>query len=366
MKSSTGSHFIALDHVRALAAFLVFVWHFLHARPSVPVPFAYTPSIFPFALLDEGHTGVALFMTLSGYLFARLLDGKEIFYGAFLWNRALRLLPLLAIALTIRIIVQLIQGQSLISLFCLLAKGLVLPALPNGGWSLTVEFHFYLILPLLLWLLRQPRGLILWVVVAAIAVRACYFGMTGEVRNLAYWTMVGRIDQFVLGMFICQFRSAFTGRHLIVLSTLFAFTGFYWVFDFGGGFMRPGNPLWILLPTVEGLAYAIGIAWYETSFTHSTTGVSRFISRIGEYSYFIYLFHFFIVFRVSNMIHQHHLNLSNFYLTCLWAAVVFVGMMPFGYLSSRLIETPFLRLRKPYFRVSLSGDVVTIPQRVHA
>jgi len=273
---------------------------------------------------------------------------------------------LLAIALTIRIIVQLIQGQSLISLFCLLAKGLVLPALPNGGWSLTVEFHFYLILPLLLWLLRQPRGLILWVVVAAIAVRACYFGMTGEVRNLAYWTMVGRIDQFVLGMFICQFRSAFTGRHLIVLSTLFAFTGFYWVFDFGGGFMRPGNPLWILLPTVEGLAYAIGIAWYETSFTHSTTGVSRFISRIGEYSYFIYLFHFFIVFRVSNMIHQHHLNLSNFYLTCLWAAVVFVGMMPFGYLSSRLIETPFLRLRKPYFRVSLSGDVVTIPQRVHA
>jgi len=77
VKSSTGSHFIALDHVRALAAFLVFVWHFLHARPSVPVPFAYTPSIFPFALLDEGHTGVALFMTLSGYLFARLLDGKK-------------------------------------------------------------------------------------------------------------------------------------------------------------------------------------------------------------------------------------------------------------------------------------------------
>jgi len=28
------------------------------------------------ALLDEGHTGVALFMTLSGYLFAKLLDGK--------------------------------------------------------------------------------------------------------------------------------------------------------------------------------------------------------------------------------------------------------------------------------------------------
>jgi len=30
-------------------------------------------------------------MTLSGYLFAKLLDGKRIKYGSFLWNRFLRL-----------------------------------------------------------------------------------------------------------------------------------------------------------------------------------------------------------------------------------------------------------------------------------
>ena len=77
MKSSTGQYFIALDHIRAVAALLVFIWHFSHAASGYPVPFEFTPSFFPLAIFDEGHTGVALFMTLSGYLFAKLLDGKR-------------------------------------------------------------------------------------------------------------------------------------------------------------------------------------------------------------------------------------------------------------------------------------------------
>src|SRR5262245_13547807 len=101
MKSSSGAHFIALDHIRALAAFFVVAWHFTHTRNGFPVPFSYVPAVFPLAILDEGHTGVALFMTLSGYLFAKLLDGKSIDYRAFIWNRALRLLPLLLVVIGI-------------------------------------------------------------------------------------------------------------------------------------------------------------------------------------------------------------------------------------------------------------------------
>ena len=101
MKSSSGEHYIALDHVRAFAAFQVFTWHFLHGMyffqgiEGTPIPYAYVPTLFPLSLLTQGHTGVALFMTLSGYLFAKLLDGKQVSYPAFFWNRALRLFPLL-------------------------------------------------------------------------------------------------------------------------------------------------------------------------------------------------------------------------------------------------------------------------------
>ena len=75
MKSSTGMYFVGLDHIRALAAYIVFSWHFVHVHDG---HLGDSPSIFPLSLLTEGHTGVALFMTLSGYLFTKLLDGKNI------------------------------------------------------------------------------------------------------------------------------------------------------------------------------------------------------------------------------------------------------------------------------------------------
>jgi hypothetical protein len=59
MRSSTGQHFVGLDHVRALAAFMVVVWHFSHRFTGVPVPFNQAPLL---GFLDEGHVGVALFM----------------------------------------------------------------------------------------------------------------------------------------------------------------------------------------------------------------------------------------------------------------------------------------------------------------
>ena len=73
---------------------MVLLWHFLHYNNGYPVPFENDP-IFFLSIFNEGHTGVALFMTLSGYLFSKLLDEKRIWWTAFFYNRALRLLPLL-------------------------------------------------------------------------------------------------------------------------------------------------------------------------------------------------------------------------------------------------------------------------------
>src|SRR5262245_14811077 len=166
MKSSSGVHYLALDHVRALAAFMVVAWHFMHV--GGPVPLAGAPLLFPLALLDEGHTGVALFMTLSGYLFAKLLDARRVDYRAFFWNRALRLLPLLLLVMALSGVRVLWAGGDLGAYALSIAKGVVLPTWPNGGWSVAVELHFYLILPLLLWLARRSSALLLAVVAAGL------------------------------------------------------------------------------------------------------------------------------------------------------------------------------------------------------
>src|SRR5258708_27300600 len=133
MRSSSGAHFIALDHVRAVAIFMVFAWHFTHARNGYPVPFDYVPALFPFSVLDEGHTGVALFMSLSGYLFAKLLDGKSIDYRRFLLNPALRLLPLLVVVLLIVGLTKLVKGERLFVFVFSFVAGVLLPPPPPAG-----------------------------------------------------------------------------------------------------------------------------------------------------------------------------------------------------------------------------------------
>jgi peptidoglycan/LPS O-acetylase OafA/YrhL len=354
MRSSTGVHFVALDHVRAVAAFMVFAWHFTHGSNGYPVPFNALPAVFPLVVLDEGHTGVALFMTLSGYLFAKLLDGKAVAYGAFLWNRALRLLPLLLLVILIVGARRWVSGETLLPYARSVIAGVVRPTLPNGGWSITVEFHFYLILPLFLWLVRRSVWLPLAIVAAAIFLRVWLFLERGEVQSLAYLTIVGRIDQFVLGMLAFHYRALLTRRHLSAVIALGALTAFYWWFDAQGGFYQLGggypsrSALWIVMPTIEGLCYACAIGWYETSFVPGHSRLSRFVGKIGEYSYSMYLLHFFVVFDAAKFVHTYLMDQSNFYVACAWAAVCFIALLPVCHLSFRYVEMPFLRLRRPY------------------
>jgi peptidoglycan/LPS O-acetylase OafA/YrhL len=353
MRASSGAHFIALDHVRALAAFMVFSWHFIHGG-SYPVP-GHAPIIFPLSLIDQGHTGVALFMTLSGYLFAKLLDGKSIDYTAFLWNRMLRLVPLLAVAVLLVGIREVSNGESFLSYAYRIAQGVIFPTLPAGGWSITIEFHYYLILPLFLWMIRKSKWLPFSIILAAIAFRSFAYHERGELQSLAYWTIVGRLDQFALGMLVFQFRSFFAHRHVVAAITIVAFSGFYWFLDLLGGPFQTPERAWILLPSAEGIAYAIGIAWYDNSFSHSTTGLSRFVGRIGEYSYSIYLLHVFVVFKIARFMHEYVFDVSNFNLGCVFSLAFFLMMVPVGYLSFRFIEAPFLRMRKPYIRATTDG-----------
>lgn len=353
MKSSSGAHYIALDHVRALAAFMVFTWHFLHATDGYPVPFSYVPAVFPLALLDEGHTGVALFMTLSGYLFATLLGEGNICYRTFLWNRLLRLFPLLIVVMAAAGVLEYRSGTPVGVYLHSLAMGWLYPTWPNGGWSIAVEFHYYLLLPAFLWALRAPRWVPAAILLGALLLRAWIYATYGEVHTGSYWTLAGRVDQFLLGMLAYRHRMRFTGRHGLAAAIAFGFALVYWVFDLLGGFFEypayPSNSaVWLFLPTLEGGAYGALIAWYACSFAHPRTGMSRWLARIGDFSYSIYLLHFFVVFALARFIHERVADLSNFYWACTWSLPAFLCMVPLGYLSFRYLEAPFLRMRKPY------------------
>jgi len=352
MRSTEGQHFETLDHVRALAAFLVFSWHFLHGPNNFPVPFEGAPGLFLLAPFDEGQCGVSLFMTLSGYLFARLLAGREVNYLAFLWNRIVRLLPLLLAVMLVVLVQRHLAGRPLTPYLNRLVAGFYGPGWPNGGWSITVEMHFYLVLPFLLVLLRRSPAWLLAVLTAALALRCALYLKDGTVQWYAYWTILGRIDQFVLGILVCHYRSLFAGRWRLGLATTVAFCAFYWLFDRAGGFYYldaypTTNPIWIVMPTIEGLAFATMIVVYDTSFRPSGW-LSVAVGKIGEYSYSIYLLHFFFVSHLQRFIAGYFPEPPNFYVAMVWCLLSFLAVIPFCAASYYLIERPCARWRVPY------------------
>lgn len=349
MKSTTGQYFEGLDHVRALAAFIVFVWHFIHVQDGHLGP----PPVFPLSLLTEGHTGVALFMCLSGYLFAKLLDGKRIVYRLFLWNRFLRLAPLLVVVILIAGLQQYLAGADMQRFLNDVLWGFIKPSLPNGGWSITAEFHFYLMLPVFLFLAAKSRYALFGVLALAIVLRVLLHRELGQIQELSYWTIIGRVDQFLLGILAFHFRQGISGKHFTMVVTFLMFTAFFWYFDSLGGFYKnpdypTASPLWIYMPTIEGVVYGMAIAWYDNSFRPGGGVISRAIARIGTYSYSIYLLHFFFVFWVAAAIDVRLVSLSNIYVALVFAVPCFFVVVPFAFVSYHCIEKPFLRFRLKY------------------
>jgi rhamnosyltransferase len=353
MRSSSGYYNKRLDHLRALAAFLVCFWHFVH----LTVPTSYVPSFFALSLLEEGHTGVSLFMTLSGFLFARIAGNHDINFTAFAKNRFLRLAPLLLISFAM----YLAWGDTTVTK---LIQGVVLPTWPGTAWSLAPEIQFYLVFPFLLAIARRHGiGSLVLLVLCAMAFRASLWQLYGEVQRAAYWSIIGRIDQFLWGVVfgILVNRAKAAGAHngfgtgLAAAVILFASLWGYHVFNSMGGFYHlPEYPspssLWIVLPSMEGFAYAYLIAWYSETKFKIPEKFDRALAAIGTASFSIYIWHWPLQQPIARFFDMVGLPRKDFLEASALAVPYFVMVAGLSILSYRLIESPFLKRRVPYLR----------------
>ena len=58
------------------------------------------------SLVDEGHSGVALFMVVSGFIFTVIAGAREVHYGGFLRNRIIRIYPLFVFAVFLQLFIS--------------------------------------------------------------------------------------------------------------------------------------------------------------------------------------------------------------------------------------------------------------------
>jgi peptidoglycan/LPS O-acetylase OafA/YrhL len=149
-----------LDLLRALAILVVMLYHLSSHGFALP------------AIVERGWIGVDLFFVLSGYLIGwqllrQIADGGRPDWGGFMLSRALRVLPAYLAVLALYAWVPPFReaGQMLPIGYFLSFSVNLFPDYQHSmayshAWSLCVEEHFYLLLPLALWLLGRRAGIV--------------------------------------------------------------------------------------------------------------------------------------------------------------------------------------------------------------
>src|SRR5215211_885874 len=110
VRSNNREYLPAVDHLRFLAAGLVILFHAVlfmraHAEAGAEAGSGWIYSTNPVVtMIVEGHTGVALFMVLSGFILTTGSLGRDIDYKSFVRNRLLRVGPLYLLVLIVALV----------------------------------------------------------------------------------------------------------------------------------------------------------------------------------------------------------------------------------------------------------------------
>lgn len=353
MKSTSGIYFSRLDHLRFLAALMVLGWHSIH---MYGLPTSIVPKFWPLSIFEEGHSGVSLFMTLSGFIFYALAEGEDVRYWGFIRNRVLRIAPLFILWVYFwYVTTPLDPGKTLLAVFGLLN----FPNTIDVGWTVVVEFQFYLLFPFLLIFARTYGSkYLLSLVVLAIAIRLATYLTIGPVQPMAYWTILGRMDQFALGMFSFElYRRRFellsSPLALVVVITIWILLTH--VFNQMGGLIgTERNAFWIVWPTIEGIIYGALIVTYLAAKISIPRQLDRILAWLGTLSFSLYMNHIMALAIARELLTRIGINGGALGLDAM-VGISFLVCLPLTVIMSTLtyyvIERPFLSLRKNY-RVS--------------
>lgn len=365
-------HVPALDGVRGLAILLVMASHLISGNPHNGVERLGNTA------LAFGATGVDLFFVLSGFLITGILfdsQNDQQFFRKFYARRALRILPLYYGVILVYAIVAAVQqrssGGELLSLACYLQNTSLIAVpialyhgafmLPLGHfWSLAVEEQFYLVWPLLVFLLRTRTRLL------AICTFSIFFcpalrylvWIHGAAYSTVHVNTLCRADALLLGgaLALCL-RSRLHDRVLSLTPwlaplVLLVFLQRAFASPANDPFVHRSAALGVVALTYSALAFGyMGlIAWALADSPARRLFSTRPLRFLGKYSYGLYVLHLILLAYLERPLRAflEHLHVGK------GATVVAVAVIGFGasiaaaVLSYQLYERQFLKLKR-YF-----------------
>ncbi|MDP9050911.1 MAG: acyltransferase [Acidobacteriota bacterium] len=371
-KGERRGHDTALDGIRGLAILLVLLWHW-----GVPLPPASRFHSYSVALVSCGWMGVDVFFALSGFLITGILvdsmDGERPLRNFYV-RRVLRIFPLYygVLLLTFAAALAMRLGgyrKFLLLLFYLQNTGLGVRQDQFGigpfdfgvYWSLAVEEQFYLMWPMVVFLVRDRRKL-LWIALSlsmtALVLRTLLL-FSGSSRLNIYCWMPCRMDALLIGGALAlAMRSADFDSDLIHKVLRWSGWGVAaWISMLLVLVIRNHDLAWFnsrFMQTAGFTIIALGaaslIAWTQRPGCGSffRMGWLRFF---GRYSYGIYILFYLLYAPLYRGLGRdffgrilHNVTLAKI-LGILTAEALTVGV---AVLSFKFYETPFLKLKRKF------------------
>jgi len=293
-----------------------------------------------FPLAGRGWVGVDLFFVLSGFLISGLLFSEMhrhggISIGRFYLRRGFKIYPGLYALLAIMILfgdwlLKPLQRDFVVD--ALFLQNYLTPSSSHIHvlghlWSLAVEEHFYLILPLVLVLLNRAKIMHFIPLIAVALIALCFCLRVPYSRTHGFQIFVShlRMDALFAGVAIGYLH------HL--REDLFVKFSRWWI---------PLPGLALLLPLISGLKFpslvmTCNLLSFSLILGWSAQRIfpwSGWLAAIGRYSYSIYLW---------------HLPIASIWkrwpMTWLGLATYIIASLLVGVLAALVIEFPALRLR---------------------
>jgi peptidoglycan/LPS O-acetylase OafA/YrhL len=305
-------YFLALTGVRALAAYMVYLHHL---SASIQKSFGNQA----FDIVKELHIGVTLFFVLSGFLIAyRYLDLKNFVFRTYMVNRFARIYPMYFILTTLTFVVFLLlkkdTSEYSFNIYLLnisFLKGFFQEYIFSGidqGWTLTVEETFYLIAPVIFFLVKKrsfylivlPCSFILFGMLLVLAFKGSNFhGFFGSMEFMFNGTFFGRSCEFFtgIGLALVYKKNTFTFKYMTYLGLgVIIFSVFilsliktHWNLDSGNL-----HPLGMFVNTFFLPVFGVSLFYY--GLITERTIVSKVLQTpmlvlLGKSSYIFYLIH---------------------------------------------------------------------------
>ncbi|MBL7828945.1 MAG: acyltransferase [Saprospiraceae bacterium] len=357
-------HLPALDGVRGLAILLVLLSHFTLRE--------YWPTERIYFIVQSGWIGVDLFFVLSGFLITGILldsKGKGHYFSHFYRRRILRIFPLYYFVVIVTWVTvvflekapERLQGFDSFTWFFTFTPNVAMGLKNeymyhsfifnlNHLWSLAVEEQFYLLWPLIVWLLPMRVLAVLCLVLLAMStgLRNLTDHIVGEKLSVASYVFTFcRMDGLAIGAFVAAaLRLNWIQKipyHFWIARGLLLLTGWEIVQLFIHG-TKPN--LWTLSSLFCAATLILALNPDQNSLTRRICETPVLV-HLGKFSYGLYVFHHMLNFEWENWFGKPLVasSLHPVVGQILYMSLAFAGTYLLARASWKWIEQPFLKLK---------------------